>query len=592
MTTIQSNKPKIANQTYIGKKLKIIPLSGLEEVGKNCTVIEYGDDIIVIDLGLMFPNEEMPGVDYVVPDISYLQKNKHKIKGIIITHGHMDHTGAIPYLIKKIDFPTVYAMQLTAEMIKSRLQEFKMEKQVFIKTVSQDDQISLGAFDVSFFRVNHNIPDSMGIGIKTPLGYIIHTGDYKFDHTPVDQEPTEFHKIAKMGGAGVLALLADSTNSEHEGFAVSEKKIGENINELFGQAKGRLIFSTFASLISRQQQMINSAIVHNRKVAFSGYSLEKNIEIAVRLGYLKVPVDTFVSVKNINNYPDNKITVICTGAQGQESSALGRISKGEHRDIRVKKGDLIVLSSSPIPGNERSVQNLMDSLFRLGARVVYNKILGVHVSGHAYQEEQKIMLSLAKPRYFIPVHGQRYMLEQQAQTVRELGMPEENIMIMSNGQIAEFIKDTNPATIEAALKDTFTNLRIPIKGRISKEKLPSNYVMVDGLGVGDVGNIVLRDRQLMSQDGMFVVIVTVDNKTLELVGSPDIISRGFVYLRESKGLLLETRKKVRAIVKDHTSVGHIKNWSSLKTALRDEIGTFLFQKTERRPMILPVVIEV
>lgn len=592
MTTTKPTKPIIANQTYIGKKLKIIPLSGLEEVGKNCTIIEYGDDIIVIDLGLMFPNEEMPGVDYVVPDISYLQKNKHKIKGIIITHGHMDHTGAIPYLIKKIDFPTIYTMQLTAEMIKSRLEEFKMEKQVFIKIVSHDDQINLGAFDVSFFRVNHNIPDSVGIGIKTPLGYIIHTGDYKFDHTPVDQEPTEFHKIAKMGGTGVLALLADSTNSEQEGFAVSEKKIGETINNLFEQAKGRLIFSTFASLISRQQQMINASIVHNRKVAFSGYSLEKNIEIAVRLGYLKVPADFFVPVKNINNYPDNKITIICTGAQGQESSALGRISKGEHRDIRVKGGDLIILSSSPIPGNERSVQNLMDSLFRLGARVVYNKILGVHVSGHAYQEEQKIMLSLAKPRYFIPIHGQRYMLEQQAQTVRELGMPEENIMIMSNGQIAEFIKDSNPATVEAALKDTFTNLRIPVKGRIAKEKLSSNYIMVDGLGVGDVGNIVLRDRQLMSQDGMFVVIVTVDNKTLELVGSPDIISRGFVYLRESKGLLLETRKKVRQIVKDHTSVGHIKNWSSLKTALRDEIGTFLFRKTERRPMILPVVIEV
>ncbi|MFH1713353.1 MAG: ribonuclease J [Candidatus Jacksonbacteria bacterium] len=592
MTTTKPAKRIIANQTYIGKKLKIIPLSGLEEIGKNCTILEYGDDIIVIDLGLMFPNEEMPGVDYVVPDISYLQKNKRKIKGIIITHGHMDHTGAIPYLIKKIDFPTIYTMQLTAEMIKSRLEEFKMEKQVFIKTVDHDDQISLGAFDVSFFRVNHNIPDSMGIGIKTPLGYIIHTGDYKFDHTPVDQEPTEFHKIAKMGGAGVLALLADSTNSEMEGFAVSEKKIGENINDLFGQAKGRLIFSTFASLISRQQQMINASMAHNRKIAFSGYSLEKNIEIAVRLGYLKVPSDSFVPVKNINNYPDNKITIICTGAQGQESSALGRISKGEHRDIRVKKGDLIVLSSSPIPGNERSVQNLMDSLFRLGARVVYNKILGVHVSGHAYQEEQKIMLSLSKPRYFIPIHGQRYMLEQQAQTMRELGMPEENIMIMSNGQIAEFIKDTNPETAKLALKDNFTNHRVPIQGRIAKEKLSSNYIMVDGLGVGDVGNIVLRDRQLMSQDGMFVVIVTVDNKTLELIGSPDIISRGFVYLRESKGLLLETRKKVRQIVKDHTSVGHIKNWSSLKTALRDEIGTFLFHKTERRPMILPVVIEV
>src|SRR3989338_6184406 len=412
-------------KTYIGKKVAIIPLSGLEEVGKNCTIIGYGDDLIIIDLGLMFPNEEMPGVDYVVPDITYLQKNKNKIRGLIITHGHLDHTGAIPYFMEKLGFPTIYTFRLTAEMIKARLEEFKLNKKVHIKVLSPNDQLSLGVFDLSFFRVNHNIPDSVGIGIKTPLGIIVHTGDFKFDHTPVDQEPTEFHKIAKLGGDGVLALLSDSTNSQHPVFAVSERVIGQNISEFFRDAKGRVIISTFASLISRHQQIINAAIQHGRKVAVSGFSLEKNIEIALQLGYINFPKDIFVPIKRISDYPDNKIVVTCTGAQGQETSALGRMSKGEHRDVQIKKGDTIVLSSSPIPGNERSVQNLMNSLFRLGAKVVYSKILGLNVSGHAYQEEQKIMMSLAKPKFFIPIHGERFMLERQAMTAHEIGIPKQ-----------------------------------------------------------------------------------------------------------------------------------------------------------------------
>lgn len=567
--------------------LRIIPLSGLEEVGKNCTILEYGQDIILIDLGLMFPNEEMPGIDYVVPDISYLKKNRNKIRGIILTHGHLDHIGAIPYLIRDLKFPPIFGTRLTMAFLQDRLAEFHLDKKVPLNVIDTAQTIRLGAFQFSLFHINHNIPDATGVGVLTPLGWVVHSGDFKFDYTPEDQKPTEFHKIAKMGGEGVLALIADSTNSEKAGFAISERKIGENLYHLFEEARGRIIISTFATLVSRHQQIINAAVKTNRKIAVSGRSLEQSLDIALNLGYLKLPKSSFVKLKDISKYPDNKLVVMCTGSQGQGSSALSRVSRGEHKNLQIKPGDLVILSSSPIPGNERAVQNLMNSLFRLGAKVIYNKIFDVHVSGHAYQEELKLNLSLLRPKYFIPNHGERHMLERHADLAREIGVPDKNIFILSNGQVLE-IKPAPPV----GPVDNFTYYKKSVRAYVSSKKIPSHYVMVDGLGVGDIGNVVLRDRQVMSQDGMFVIIITIDNKDLKLIGSPDIISRGFIYMRESKILLKQVRDKVRDIVARHTQTKNVENWQPLKTALRDEIGGFLFQKTERRPMILPVVIEV
>lgn len=551
------------------KKLRIIPLGGVEEIGKNMMIIEYDQDIIVIDMGFMFPNEDMLGIDYVIPETSYLQKNRKKIKGVVISHGHMDHTGAIPYILKKLGNPRIWGTRLTIALIRQRLEEFKLSRYAKLSLFNPDRPLILGGFKLEFFRVAHNIPDGVGMVIHTPLGLIIYTGDFKFDPTPVDQKPTDIKKINKICKKGCLVLCSDSSNAEYPGRSISEKELEATINKIFDQARGRIIIATFSSLISRIQQIINASVKHKRKVAFSGLSMEKNVGVATRLGYLKIPKNTFIRLRQTKQVPESRLTIISAGSQGQEMSALGRMSKGEHKEIKIQKGDTVILSSSPIPGNERAIHNIMNRLIDKGAKVIYNRLLDIHTSGHGRREDLKRMIQLTKPQYFIPTHGEHYMLVQHGEIAENCGVNPKNIFMMYNGQILEI-------TSQGA--------------KISKSRLPADYVMVDGLGVGDVGNVVLRDRQVMAQDGMFVVIVTVDNETGKLIGEPDIISRGFIYMKGSNKLIQETKQKVKEIINSHTQ--NTNNWSPVKSRIRDEIGLFLFKKTERRPMVLPVVIQV
>jgi len=561
----------VRKQTKEKELLKIIPLGGLEEVGRNMTIFEYGNDILIVDMGLMFPNEEMLGIDYVIPDISYLVKRKEKIRGVVFTHGHLDHIGAVPYLLDKLGNPYLYGMPLTMELLKDRLSEFRMDRKSKLNTFTVNDNIRIGQFELEFFRVNHNIPDGVGIAIYTPVGLCVTTGDFKFDYTPVDEKPSDFSKIAKLGGQGVLVAMCDSTSAEKEGHSVSEKKIGRTLRRIFETAKGRIIMATFSSLISRVQQAINSAHLSGRKIAFCGLSLEKSVKIAVGLDYLKIPPNTVVSLRQAKNLDPNKVAIVATGSQGQEASALARMSRGEHREIKIKKGDTVILSSSPIPGNERSIYNMMDNLFRQGARVFYEKIMDIHTGGHGHKEDLKLMLSLLKPKHFIPIHGEHHMLVNHAWVGKELGIPNDNIFIMENGQILGVDKKQN--------------------ANIQKERAPSGYVMVDGLGVGDIGQVVLRDRQQMAKDGMFVVIVTINKENGALIGEPDIVSRGFVYMKGSDKLINEVKNRIKKIISPSGKKDMPANESYIKSRIRNEVGGYLFKKTERRPMILPVVIE-
>lgn len=553
--------------------LRFIPLGGLEEVGKNMSAIEYGNDIIVVDMGLMFPNEDMPGIDYVLPDISYLVENKNKIRGIIITHGHLDHTGAIPYLYDKLGSPQIYSAPLTNGLIKKRLEEFGLENRVKLATITPGEEtLQLGCFKVDTFRLNHNIPDSMGLAITMPEGILVYATDWKFDHTPADGKPTDFSKLAELGGQGVLALFSDSTNAQKPGHTISEKEVEDVLFKLVENARGRVILATFSSLISRIQQILNVSKKMNRKVAFSGRSMIANVEVAFSLKALIIPQDTMIDVGEIGKYPDNRVTIVCTGSQGEERSALTRIAAGEHRQIKIKKGDTVVLSSSPIPGNERSVNDVMDNLFREGAKVIYQKLMDVHTSGHAYQEDLKLMIGLIKPKFFVPIHGERHKLMVHAGLAQDVGIPEENILVSDNGQIIEFTDG---------------------KGVVTNKRVPASYVMVDGLGVGDVGNIVLRDRKAMAADGIFVVIVTVNHETGQIVTSPDIISRGFIYMRENENLVHKARAEIKRLFSKHISDGKARgDWGLIKTKLREDLGDFLYKETERRPMVIPVVIEV
>ncbi len=553
--------------------LKVIPLGGIEEVGENMTIMEYGDDILVIDMGLGFPDETMPGIDYIIPNTKYLEENKKRIKGVIITHGHLDHIGAIPYILPKIGDPPIYTMKLTGELIKKRLEEFHLLGRSQIHELNKDDVLTLGNFRIRFFRINHNIPDGVGLAINTPAGLLVYATDWKFDHTPVDGRPTEFDKLAKFGGEGVALLMSDSTNAEKPGYSVSEKTLGDTIDRIVGDANGRVIFATFSTLISRIQQVINAAYKSNRKLVVTGRSMVNNIEICLASNYLTLPAKgMIIKTEQARKLPDNQIVILTTGSQGEESAALARIARGEHKTIEIKKGDTVVVSASPIPGNERAVSSTLSNLARLGAKVLYQKILDIHTSGHAYQEDLKLMISLTKPTFFMPIHGEHHMLLAHAELAKSVGIPDPNIFTLDNGQQLEL-----------------SNAGV----RVSDAKIPTGYVFVDGLGVGDVGEVVLRDRQVMSKDGMFVIIMLVDRKTGRLTTQPDIISRGFIYMKGSEDLLKEVKHEVRKIVesKSKQKVQEPNN-AFIRSEVRDQIGEFLFQRTERRPMILPVVLDV
>ncbi len=553
--------------------LHLIPLGGLGEVGRNMTLLEYKHQILIIDVGFRMPEENMPGIDYIIPNIEYVKKRKKDILGIVFTHGHYDHIGAVPYLIEHIFRKDLklFASPLTKGIILKRQEEFSRQPKLNINEVRDGSKIKLGCFNIEFFKQNHNIPDNLGLFIETPVGNILHTSDFKFDKNPINDLPTNFKKLNQLGKRNILLLLSDSTGAEQEGSSLSEKEISENLEKIFKTAPGRVIAATFASLINRIQQMITISEKYKRKVCIEGYSMRTNIDISKILGYVKAKKGTFIKAKEIKNYPDSRVTVLCTGAQGETGAALMRIANRDHRFLKLKKNDTVVFSSSVIPGNERTVQIMKDEILRQGARVYHYKMMDIHAGGHAKKEELKKMLKIMKPKFFLPIHGQHSMLFAHAELAKEIGINEKNIIVAENGQVISLNK-----------KNIF----------IEKKKVPSSYIMVDGLGVGDVGEIVLRDRQMLAKDGMFVIIAIVDRQTGRVKGSPDIISRGFVYLRESKGLLRDTRKRVIKIVNKATGSGRAVNWSYIKDELRNKIGGFLFSRTQRRPMILPVVIEV
>ena len=566
--TKQVKKDENLEFRFKSTPLKIIPLGGLLEVGKNITVFEYENEIIIVDCGLAFPEDDMLGVDLVIPDISYLEKNKDKIKGLVITHGHEDHIGAIPYLLKQINVP-IYATKLTAGLIKNKLEEHKLLKSTKLKIVKQGEKINLGKMKVEFIRSCHSIPDSVALAIHTPVGIIVHTGDFKVDYTPIDGEKMDFGRLAELGNKGVLALLSDSTNSERKGFTMSERTVGTVLDKLFLNCTKRIVVATFASNVHRVQQIVNSAVKYGRKVAVCGRSMINVIKTAVELGYMNVPENTFIDIDMIKNYTDEQLVILTTGSQGEAMSALTRMASGEHRKVEITPNDLVIISANPIPGNEKYVSKVIDDLMQIGAEVVYSSLADVHVSGHACQEEQKLMLSLVRPKYFLPVHGEYRQLMAHAKTAVQVGIPPENIFIMNNGRVMELTE--NSAKMTGVVQ--------------------SGKILVDGLGIGDVGNIVLRDRQHLSQDGLIVVVLTMDSATGEVVSGPDIISRGFVYVKESENIMDEVKRTVQRELYKCEEKG-IKDWSSIKSNLKDGLRDYVFAKTKRNPMILPIIMEV
>lgn len=548
-------------------KLLIIPLGGLGEIGKNMTVFRYGDDMIVVDSGLAFPEEDMLGIDLVIPDMTYLINNKEKVRAVILTHGHEDHIGSLFYLLQQINAP-VYGSRLTLGLVEGRLKEYNVSNPNLIP-VAPGDTIKLGHFDAGFIRVNHSIADALAVYLKTPVGTVVHTGDFKIDQTPVDGKMIDIHKFAELGDQGVLVLLTDSTNAERPGFTMSERTVSENLDEHFAAAKGRIILTTFASNVLRLQQAINSACRYGRKVALLGRSMVTVISKCIELGYMTVPEGVLIDADEIRRYPDNRIVILTTGSQGEPLAALCRLASRNHRSVEIIPGDTVLIAATPIPGNERSVGRTIDALMRLGADVVYERSSGIHVSGHGSQEEIKLILNLVRPKFLIPVHGEYRMLRVLGKLAADVGIPPENVFIGENGQVFEFTADT---------------------GRLAG-KVASGKVFVDGLGVGDVGNIVMRDRRQLSQDGVLIVVVTLDKQRGCVLDGPDIVSRGFVYVRDSDTLITEARNIVKGVL-ERCGNGPINEWAPLKNGIREALAKYLFAKTGRKPMILPIIVDL
>jgi len=550
-----------------GGMVKVIPIGGLNEIGKNMTVLEYKNDIMIIDCGLSFPDDEMFGIDIVIPDFSYLIKNREKVKGMILTHGHEDHIGAIPYLLKELNLP-IYGTRLTLGLVDNKLKEHGIKAK--LNTIKAGQSVKIGEFKVETIRTTHSIADSICLAIDTPAGVVFHTGDFKIDYTPVDGEPINFQRLAALGQKGVLLMMADSTNAERKGYTASERTVGVTLENIFRGSEARILIATFSSNVHRVQRIIDTAVMFGRKVAISGRSMVNVVNLAMELGYLKVPEGVLVDINKIKNIPDNELVIITTGSQGEPMSALSRMASSDHKAVQIKQGDMVILSSSPIPGNEKTVANVVNKLFEKGAEVIYSDIADIHVSGHACSEELKLIHSLIKPKYFMPVHGEYRHLHQHALIAEQLGMPPDNIFIMENGDVLNLTRDS------------------VVK---SKEEVSASDILVDGLGVGDVGNIVLRDRKLLSESGLIIVVAAIDKSTGMIVSGPDIISRGFVYVRENEDLMNSARMVVSARL-DKCCDDGLRDWSGLKNAVKDELKNFIYEKTKRSPVILPIFLEV